>query len=211
MSKTKTKILIESVAKYLREISVVVIGVAITLSASYWLTGRNEKRDMSLYLNAIRLELENNIKYIDAEVDYLEDWENYALYLQSHDKKSLHPDSIRMGNNGSGLGTVKNIIFQTSAFEMFKVSGAMRLIDDKVLLQSLWDAYLNLEIVRSQINEYYELKKAQGIKENQLEREGKPVPIPLYDFFITYTNLGALEGCKWLSTELKETVLKLEK
>jgi hypothetical protein len=137
MSKIKTKILAGAVAKYLREISVVVIGVAITLSASYWITGRNEKRDMALYLNAIKLELEDNINHLDAEVDYLEDWENYARYLKSHDKKSLHPDSIRRGAN-SDVSTIKYITFQTSAFEMFKISGAMRLIDDKVLLQSLW-------------------------------------------------------------------------
>jgi hypothetical protein len=141
----------------------------------------------------------------------LEDWENYAIYLRSHDKKSLHPDSIRMGGAGTGLGTVKNIIFQTSAFEMFKISGAMRLIDDKELLQSLWEAYLYLEIIRGYVNEYYALKKAQGIKETQLELEGKVFPIPLYDFFISYTNFGALEGCKGLSKELKETVQKLEK
>ncbi|MDR2681318.1 MAG: hypothetical protein LBC47_10975 [Tannerella sp.] len=199
------------IGRYLREISVVVIGVAITLSASYWITSRSEKRDMTLYLNAIKLELEANIKRIDKEAAYLEDWENYAIYLRSHDKKSLHPDSIRMGGPGTGLGTVKNIIFQTSAFEMFKISGAMRLIDDKELLQSLWEAYLYLEIIRGYVNEYYTLKKAQGIKETQLELEGKVFPIPLYDFFISYTNFGALEGCKSLSKKLKETVLKLEK
>ncbi|MDR2627514.1 MAG: hypothetical protein LBC40_05730 [Dysgonamonadaceae bacterium] len=197
------------IGRYLREVSVVVIGVAITLSASYWITSRSEKRDMDLYLEAIKLELEANIQRIDAEAAYLEEWENYALYLQSRDKKSLHPDSIRVAGS-AGLGTIKNIIYQTSAFEMFKVSGAMRLIEDKALLQSLWEAYLYLEIIRGSINEYYELKKAQGIKELQLELEGIQSPIPLYDFFISFANFGALEGCKSLSQELKETVRKLE-
>ncbi|MDR2653004.1 MAG: hypothetical protein LBC68_11965 [Prevotellaceae bacterium] len=200
----------KKIGKYLRELSVVVIGVAITLSLSYWISNSKERKDMALYLNAIKLELEDNIKSIDAEADYLEDWENYAIYLYSHTKESLHSDSIR-GGYFTGLGTVKNIIFQTSAFEMFKGSGAMRLMNDKVLLQSLWKAYLNLEKVRLDINSYYEFKKEHLIKETQLRLAGKTVLIPLYDFFITYINYGALEGCKELSKELKETVLKLEK
>ena len=48
---------IKKIGKFVREISVIVIGVAITLSASYWLSDRNEKRDMALYLTAIKMEL----------------------------------------------------------------------------------------------------------------------------------------------------------
>ena len=210
MSNLNAKNSINKIGKYSREVSVVVIGVAITLFATLWINKKNEERDMALYLNAIKLELEENIKYLDAEANYLEDWENYALYLQSHNKNLLHPDSIRMWEY-PGLSIGKNLIFQTSAFEMFKWSGAMRLMDDKELLQSLWKAYFRIELVRLRINEYYELKKEQGIKDTQLELEEKPIPIPLYDFFITHTNFGALEGCKDLSKELKETVLKLEK
>jgi hypothetical protein len=42
MSKFKTST--SKIGRYLREISVVVIGVAITLSASYWVTSRSEKK-----------------------------------------------------------------------------------------------------------------------------------------------------------------------
>jgi len=199
------------IGNYFREISVVVIGVAITLSVNVWINHKNEKKDIALYLNAIKLELETNIEMIDSEVEYLQDWENYSLYLLSHDKKSINPDSIRWGGDGSGLGTVKDIIFQTSAFEMLKNSGAMRLIEDKELLQSIWNSYLHLESIRMSINSYYELKKEQSIKENQLVLEGKPPLIPLYDFFVTYINFGALEGCKRISVELKEMISKLEK
>ena len=55
MSKSKKSIKesIKKSGKYLREISVVVIGVAITLSVSYWIGVKNEKRDMALHLRAI--------------------------------------------------------------------------------------------------------------------------------------------------------------
>ena len=61
MKKSKKK----KIGKFLREIAVIVIGVAITLSASYWITNKNAERDMDLYLNAIRIELEENIRTLE--------------------------------------------------------------------------------------------------------------------------------------------------
>jgi len=198
----------QKIGKYFRELSIVVVGVAITLSFSYWIGNRSEKRDLALYLNALKLELEANIQIIDTEIEYLQDWENYARYLNSHDMQSLHPDSIRW-RDYEGLGRVKNVVFQTGAFEMLKNSGTMRLIKDKDLLQAIWNAYLRLEKIRFDIDTYYELKSEYAKKENQLDLEGKVNTIPLYDFFTTYYKLGTSERCEELSTELKITVLKL--
>jgi len=208
MSKTKESI--SKIVKFFREIVVIVIGVAITLSASYFITKISEKKDMYLYLNAIKMELEENIGFFEEEVLFLEDWENYAHYLSSRDKKLLHTDSIRRWGY-SGLGTIHNVTFQTSAFEMFKVSGAMRLINDKELLQSLWKSYIRLENSKIALDSYYQLKKEECIKSNQLELAGKSDPIPLYDFFYSYAGFGALDVCKGSLQGLKETVEKLEK
>ena len=82
------------IGKYLREISVVVIGVAITLSVSYWISNKSEKRDMALYLNAIKLELEENIKTLERAIENLEPSVRYSNYLKSQDAKSLNSDSI---------------------------------------------------------------------------------------------------------------------
>ena len=65
--KSELLVTVKKVGKYLREISVVVIGVAITLSASFWINNRNDKRDMNLYLYAIKLELDENIKFLEKE------------------------------------------------------------------------------------------------------------------------------------------------
>ena len=205
----KSKLSFSGTGKYLREVSVVVIGVAITLSASYWITNRNEKRDIALYLNAIKMEMEMNIKSLDEEAKYQKEWNNYRDYLLSHDKKSIDPDSIRQWDS-PGLGAIRNIIFQTSAFEMFKSSGAMRLMNDKELLQSMWQAYLDMESCRLAIDLYYTAKLEEAKKENQLENESKSIrfPIPLYDFFKAYF-IG--DDCEKTSKELKEIVKRLEK
>ena len=46
--KSKLSITVKKTGKYLREISVVVIGVAVTLSASYWISNNMEVSDDSL-------------------------------------------------------------------------------------------------------------------------------------------------------------------
>jgi len=128
----KQKSLIRKIGKYLREISVVVIGVAITLSASYWISQRGEKRDLKLYLNAIKLELEENIETLEGAIEDLKPSVRYSNYLGSVDAKSINSDSI--DSYGDVFTVLKMYSFQTNAFEMFKNSGHMRLIDDKELL-----------------------------------------------------------------------------
>jgi len=204
------KINIPDVTKYLREVSVVVIGVAITLIASYWLSNSREKRDMALYLNAIKLELQENIQYVDFEIDYLVDWTNYGRYLLSLNKKPPHPDSLRT-DAYPGLGAIHNLRFQTSAFEIFKVSNTMQLMDDKELLQSIWKTYFVMERVGWTVDKYYELKWEHGLQEGQRDLAGEPSPIPLYDFFIIGANFGAVERCQEVSELLKETLAKIEK
>ena len=56
----KLKISMSKFGKFDREVSVVVIGVAITLTATLWINKKNEKRDMALYLNAMKIELDEN-------------------------------------------------------------------------------------------------------------------------------------------------------
>ena len=206
----KSKFLIEKIGKYLREVSIVVIGVAITLSLSYLIANRTEKRDVALYLNAMKLEMEENIKSLDEEASYLEYWNNYGNYLSSQNKNSIPPDSIR--NYGPGLSTIKSTVFQTSAFEMFKTSGTMRLIDDKDLLQSIWKAYLSLENARHSLWFYFENKKKQLDVEIPLILKGNSVSIPLYDFFIIYnSDTHMAKNCRITSGKFKTTIEKLEK
>ena len=126
----KTKISFGKIGKYIREISVVVIGVAITLSASYWITNRKEKRDTTLYLNTIKLELKENLKILDEfHQKFILPSVNYSDYLRSYDKKSLNVDSLKYYTYVRGIVfNVSPITIKTSAFEMFKTSGSMRLV-----------------------------------------------------------------------------------
>ena len=207
---SESKNLINKVGKYFREISVIVIGVAITMSASQWINSRSEKRDVALYLNSIKMELEEIIADIDEHVIFLEEIEKYAYYLISHEKESLHPDSIIHWGAGTVVSVIRNFVVQTTAFEMFKISGAMRLVGDKELLRDIWKAYNYLELLQRMSDSFNELKKDYARKETQLIEEGKPDYIPMYDFFIYHgVGSGLLEGCQGISELLKELITRL--
>ncbi|MDR0506440.1 MAG: hypothetical protein LBH32_06450 [Dysgonamonadaceae bacterium] len=60
MEKFKLKIPAKKIGNYLRDFSIVVAGIAVTLWVQSWLTTRSEKKDMALYMNALKLEMEYN-------------------------------------------------------------------------------------------------------------------------------------------------------
>ncbi|MDR1983441.1 MAG: hypothetical protein LBQ28_01250 [Prevotellaceae bacterium] len=200
----------KKIIKYLRDFSIVVAGIAVTLWAQNLLISHSEEKDIAFYLNALKMELQYNIDKIDAEIEYMEKSVAYARYLLSHDKEMLNPDTIQ----SYGKNIVYNLVFympRTSAFEMFKSSANMRLIKDKEVLQSIWNAYALVDRY-SQINEiYYQEKKSEFNIDRDLERQGKPVTIPMYYFYTSGLDSNILQVDNEIAQAMKEILSRLEK
>jgi len=212
-SKKSIKETLKKSGKYLREISVVVIGVAITLSASYWLGVKKEKRDMALHLRAIKMELQENAGDLFSLEKNLKRQCRYSSYLKSHDKESLDKDTL---SSYASLCYAPpfNVTFKTNAFEMFRNSGTMRLMDDKELLREIWNVYDNFAILKELINEHNRLKLNFIEKEISLfdVDRGKIEfnSIPMYDFY-KKTNVSnrLLELSEIVYKNVHELYLKL--
>jgi len=216
MNKTKTSI--KKIKKILREIFVVVIGVGITLSASYWITNRKEKSDMALYLNTIKFELTENKKTLDGIEQHLQKSNNYTLYLSSHNKKSLNADSIRFYSDT--YYQILTLTLKTNAFDMFKTSGNMRLASNKELLLSIWDTYAKLVDLQQQFSAIMALKFEDMRKETQLvpmweimswSDEEILKNVPMYNFHVNlwFYNM-LLYAYQNTSAMLNETLSKFE-
>ena len=176
----------EKFGKFLREIAVIVIGVAITLSASYWISNRNTEKDIALYLDVIKMELEENIKVLEeANNNFIQTSVNYSNYLMSQEKKSLNLDSLIFYKNIAYNNTP--ITVKTNAFDMFKAYGNMRLVKDKMLLLSLWNTYAKLAELKQGF-EGIQGMKMDEIKKyfylNSLPDEDLLKDPPLYDFYV---------------------------
>ena len=207
----KITISLSKFGKYLREISVVVIGVAITLLASYWITSRNEKRDMKLYLDAIKMELEESIKNLDSTMDFLQKQVEYANYIKLHDKTSFNLDTV-IANYGNNIWRVGQPSCNTYAFDMFKLSGSMRLMSDKDLLLSIWKCYSRLQKLDEMFTEGFRWKLEETKQEKSYQpKEGKENNIPMYNFYTTSWPSNMVRECRSNIELLKKTIAKLDK
>jgi len=209
----KFKISLTKIRKYLREVSVVVIGVAVTLFASYWIGVENEKRNMILHLNAIKVEQEENIKILESAIEHLEPSVKYTLYLWSHDKNSLNKDSIH--SYFSVANNFESFTFKTNAFEMFKNSGVMRLMKNKELLLAIWDVYAELLHLKQTGDEYNNRKWSLIEKDIPLieinKGEVKYDIIPMYSFYAIGAPIAILLEYEQALEKSKTIVMKLKK
>jgi len=213
--KSKSKKSIKKIGKFFREVAVVVLGVAITLSVTVWINNQSIKRDVALNLNAIKMELEKNAIAFENYARRLHKSTLYSNYVKTHDEKSINQDSIRFYSqtNDYGIGwgeiTSENILIK-NAFEMLKTSGIMRYISDKELLESIWDIYGKMENVQNTLDALYQMKKEMRINELQLEAEGKrKVTVPLQLFYTLGASHAMEYKCKEVSEMIKETLSKL--
>ena len=213
----KSKSTINKIGKYFREISVVVIGVAITLSVGIWLNNKSEKKDMAIYLNAIKMELEENLTRLDSIAADLQAAANYEMYLKFHDNKTLNADTLTYYavNVCYHINLMK---LGLNTFEMFKSSGAMRLINDKELLMSIWNVYYKCAALNEILVRYYDRKFEHIEKEGQYLKNGivnykglnYAVTAPMYNFYAVPFTAAILNNKESVTKSIKETLSKLE-
>ena len=210
-----TKSTTGKIGKYFREISVVVMGVAITLSASYWIGVKKEKRDMALHLYAIKMELEENVKDVSFLINVLKPELRYTAYLRSHDKKSLDKDTLK--SYFYVCYTISpTVTFKANAFEMFKNSGTMRLMNDRELLMAIWTAYDELTLLKQVLDEHNKLRwnfieKEASFFDVDVKGEIELNTIPMYDF---YKKIGGYTTIMMISERflrnIEKMILRLE-
>jgi hypothetical protein len=213
MNKSKTPI--AKFGKYLREISVVVIGVAITLSVSVWISNRNEKRNLTLYLNALKIELEQNAEMFENESERWQKSVRYGNYIFSLIDKSVNQDSISyyLKNEADGFGSMYILsatIYNNNAFEMLKTSGAMSRVKDKELLMSIWGAYTQMYYTQQFINMAMQIKREEVLKEVQLRMDGKHIAVPTKVYHTMGLPSEMERMCRQTSERLKEIISRLE-
>lgn len=210
----KFKIKTEKIGKFLREIAVIVIGIAITLSASHWISNRNAEKDLTLYLNAIKVELEENRRIIEEiKENSIRTAINYSEYLRSHDKQSLHLDTLLFYREKTAFNGY-TITVNTNAFDMFKASGNMRMIKDKKQILSLWEVYSKLDELKRAIEISQQMKLEEMKKYfylNSLPDEELLKDPPMYSFYVDmYVPYMQENMCNHTLKFLEETISMFE-
>ncbi len=198
--------------KYLRELSVVVVGIVITFGLNGWIGHRSEQKEAERYLQMVKTELEENLGIVQEQFVFYGETRDFAKYLLSAgDQKQLQADSV--AKYESLMRTLKIMTYEASAFEALKSSGAMRLIKDEELLKSIIDCYTLLERAKSigdsemsrKETEMRDIVREYGVAEEIFELK-KPEYKPLFHYFSSYS---APEGSFWDCAEQIEKTLAL--
>jgi hypothetical protein len=200
------------IGNYFRELSVVIIGVAVTLYASNAITNAKEQKDMDIQKNAVYAELEYNLQIINNLIDHYDDIAQLRKYVEEdyHNPGQVYADSLR--KYSSIVGETHGFVYKKGAYEMLLNSGVARLFKDKTLLSDITECYTLMEISRTSINEYMDLKTDMVKKlydyDTKMIMEDidlkQPMYRSLYNFhLVTSGGDGALRGAK----ELIEKVL----
>jgi hypothetical protein len=158
--------------------------------------------------------MEENIKVIDEAMEFIQPCLKYSEYLQTNDKKTLNPDTIM--KYASNIYYSRSFSFKTNAFEMFKSSGIMRLMTDKELLLSIWDAYVELADLKDFFDWYDKTKTDDMIKEVSdviIVKNGSldvnKTIIPMYNFYLIGIPGNVPRECEKVLTKAKELVERL--
>ncbi len=198
----KTKTALKKISKYIRELSIVVVGIAITFTISNWISGQKEKKDLSLYLSAVKIELEDNLESIQKYALFYGQVKQLAHYLSSVAPETIQTDTIQ--GYVDIMGQLSFLTYKTSAFEMFKASGTMRFVEDKSLMQTIWNSYDALERIKL-AHEFYMQQKMNLLQNNDTSNlDFKDTENKIVRFFSQ--DFGMKEGFDSCAQTIQETL-----
>ena len=146
------------IGNYLRELSVVIIGVAATLFAGGLINEMKEKKDLKLQLNSIYTELENNLERIDRTLLYYRKIEKLSDFLQ----ESIRNPSPHINDSINKYKDVANwtlpFAYKKGAYDMFVNSGIMKQFTDREQLLNITECYSLLEVMKQEHEVYISSK-----------------------------------------------------
>ena len=203
----KTENLLNPIGKYLRELSVIVAGIAITVTTGLWINDRNDARNIDLYLENIRMELQNNLDDIYMVKEYYDFAARYADCLLTNKMQNLHPDTL--SQYADLTKALPFFTYRASAFDMFKASGMMRLIKDKNKVMSIWNCYDALEFLKM-TNDFYIQRKVAVIENSNGFATGNIEQKALFGFFTNGMVKNWAMTFATYSKHIEETIAQLE-
>ncbi len=157
-----------NIRKYLRELSVVVVGIAITFFVSGWITGLQEKKMLKSYLQAVKFELEENQLQVEDKMLMYAQISILADYLAIKSPQDHLVDSVSLvsfynsslfGNQQEVVTNISTIVIKTSAFQMLKSSQVAHTFMDQELFRSILESYTLMEDIKRESDEYMSGKK----------------------------------------------------
>lgn len=144
--------------RYVRELSVVIIGVLTTLLITSILSDRARQAEVERALTLVKTELEENLQKIGwAQQKWETEQRVYALIRQNIDRIEAIPlDTLRKYRKV--IGDKHSLAVVTDSYEVLKSSLLMQYIKDKDFLSELSKTYGIIGLIGDKLNNYSNIK-----------------------------------------------------
>lgn len=154
------------IGDYIRQLSVVVVGIIITFAGSNFISERNNQKKLKTALQLVKNELTANRTEIESMKKRFDKERDFGNYI------NRYRDSIRKADADS-LYNNQNIFFQTvdftyyeDAMEMLKTSTLIQQIEDQELAMQLAKTYGEIRMSHANLRFYYSSKMELNKKLN---------------------------------------------
>ncbi|MCC8134208.1 MAG: hypothetical protein LIP04_11970, partial [Tannerellaceae bacterium] len=218
---------IRSILSYLKDLSVVMVGIFLTLMLTNQLDHYSKQKDIKESLALIKLELENNIEELKGlEKDFTQDMEMYLFFQENMERfQTASADTLSLYMRRTGQ--LPGFLVQKDAFEVFKSSALMPYLRDKAFLVDMIQVYSIMEGFSRVLKHYSDKKALNLIPEMNMELAAKRMnalkendPYTFFSIFFMYEQPKAFmfEGnyffqpgrIRWVRENVENVVKRIE-
>ena len=189
---------------YIKELSIVIIGVLVTLSITGMINNNSRQREIRGMMAFVKAELEESLANLEWNQKRWEGEQHLFKLLQQH-RESLEviPANTLIEYNHA-IGAVYNPTFISDSYELLKSSLLIQYVKEKDLIRKLSIIYRELGYLRGQLSTYSEQKKIvflnpmmENMKPGELEIWAGDDPYPAFhaalreDGFFKFIHTGS--------------------
>lgn len=186
----------------MRELSIVILGVAVTFISSALISSHNTRKDIRDNMSMIKIELEENIKKIDKAIEAIDKDVDAASAILSGDLRSIPTDTLVAYSNS--LTNISLFSYTQDAMEILKISSLAPHIENKQLLLGIIKSYEAMNSMKTAISYYLDNKKKalDDVTERLSPEERRAITsYDIYDLWELYLTNGHmvhfLESCNY--------------
>jgi hypothetical protein len=144
---------------YLRELSIVIVGVFVTLAGTGFISNVSQEKQIKESMQMIKMELEENLNSINqAEALYLEEISFFRMLIQKQDSLQTIDASI-LEDNVNAPFKIEDFEYSEDTLEVLKNSALMQQMADKQFILKLLQAYKGCRRISENHKFYYENKQ----------------------------------------------------
>lgn len=186
------------------EILLVVIGILLALQVNNWNENRKDRREESFYLNKLMLNIAQDTAYLNLRITTIEEADQSLLQFM----KEIEDSGIDTFSEPFGIPllSVHGFTAQTSTMDNLISTGKLDLLQDQVLVDSLFVYYNDLKNFPEQLNNSNDTYTRDTIGPFMLALEGgifKLQKNTLNDLDKRYL-INAIELKAYINSRLKE-------